>query len=134
MDKDWRLNKQEEYLSGATLYKVTFPEFWEVSLTTQNRFYKIIAQGPITYVKGPAGSWVRKEDEPLPILEAAAQWHEHCNFCWEKAMTNTPGTFYCTQDLRYWVCEECFHDFQQQFGWTEQPQDALIDLLSKVNP
>ena len=134
MEKDWRLNGQEEHLSGATLYKVTFPTFWEISLSAQNRFYEMIARGPITFVRGQDGSWVQKETEPLPIPETAAQWHEHCDFCWEKAMTDTPCTFYCTEDLRYWVCEECFHDFQQHFGWTEQSQDALIDLLRKDNP
>ena len=28
---DWRFNGQEDYLSNKTLYKITFPEFWEIA-------------------------------------------------------------------------------------------------------
>ena len=34
---DWRLNGQEEYLSNKTLYKITFPAFWETAYKDKNR-------------------------------------------------------------------------------------------------
>lgn len=129
MEKDWRLNGQEEHLSGATLYKVTFPAFWEVSYQEQNRFYQKISRYAKHFVEQ-----MHRGKEDLEGEKIQHFWHEHCDFCWEKAMTDTPCTFYCTEDLCYWVCEECLHDFQQHFGWTEQSQDALIDLLAKDNP
>lgn len=126
MEKDWRLNGQEAYLSHAALCKVTFPEFWETSLSSRNRFYEKIARGPITYIKGPDGNYVRVENNPLPISEAAAQWHEHCDFCWDKATVHSACAFYCTDDLRHWVCETCFHDFNDAFGWTIISPDEFL--------
>ena len=37
---DWRLNGQEEYLSNKTLYKITFPAFWETAYKDKNAFFK----------------------------------------------------------------------------------------------
>lgn len=37
---DWRLNGQEEYLSNKTLYKITFPEFWEIAYKDKNVFFR----------------------------------------------------------------------------------------------
>ena len=42
---DWRLElngHMVEKLVGATFYKVTFPEFWEVAYREGNAFYKMI--------------------------------------------------------------------------------------------
>ena len=41
---DWRMNGQEKYLSNATLYKVQFPEFWQLAYETKNPFYQKIPQ------------------------------------------------------------------------------------------
>ena len=54
-------------------------------------------------------------------------WHAHCEFCWEKALTDKVCTFYCTEDLQYWICEECFRDFKEKFHWTEKPAEELFD-------
>jgi hypothetical protein len=124
---DWRLQGQEKYLSNVTLYKVSFPEFWETAVREENEFYKKIEKGPTTYVKDPEGKWTIVEKEPIPIEEAALHWHEHCVFCWEKAMTNMEGEFYCTKDMYYWICAECFHDFKEKFNWQEKPAEALFD-------
>ena len=82
----------------------------------QNEFYKKIEKGPTTYVKDSEGNWTIVEKEPIPIEEAALYWHEHCVFCWEKAMTNIEGEFYCTKDMYYWICADCFHDFKEKFN------------------
>ena len=37
---DWRLDGQEAYLSNKTLYKITFPEFWEIAYKDKNTFFK----------------------------------------------------------------------------------------------
>ena len=42
--------------------------------------------------------------------------HEHCEFCWEKFLSGTEG--FCTEDEKYWICETCFRDFKDAFGWT----------------
>ena len=53
-------------------------------------------------------------------------WHEHCEFCWEKALTDKSCTFYCTEDMYYWVCEECFQDFQSKFNWQVGTEEELL--------
>ena len=124
---DWRLQGQEKYLSNVTLYKVSFPEFWEKALCEKNEFYKKIEKAPLTYRKDADGNWVVVEVEPMPIEEAARHWHKHCEFCWEKAMTNIEGEFYCTKDMHHWICKECFEDFKDKFGWIVKTAEELID-------
>ncbi|MCI9307805.1 MAG: hypothetical protein HFI28_15255 [Lachnospiraceae bacterium] len=49
--------------------------------------------------------------------------HAHCEFCWHKFMENPEGIKdcsqegYCTVDGKYWVCKDCFQDFQDEFNW-----------------
>jgi hypothetical protein len=47
--------------------------------------------------------------------------HEHCAFCWAKFMVEDyPKVLhsgYCTPDLHHWICEACFQDFREKFGW-----------------
>ena len=54
--------------------------------------------------------------------------HDHCEFCWAKFMTeDLPDVLhqgYATQDYYRWVCEQCFADFRDRFGW------QVIDKLS----
>ena len=52
--------------------------------------------------------------------------HEHCEFCWEKALTDKACTFYCTEDMSYWICEDCFRDFQNKFNWQERTAEELL--------
>jgi len=42
--------------------------------------------------------------------------HDHCEFCGKKLEKPT-DIGYCTTDQRYWICEECFHDFKEMFQW-----------------
>ena len=42
--EDWRLNGQEKYLQGATLYKIVFPQFWLKAVTERNSFYEMTAE------------------------------------------------------------------------------------------
>lgn len=49
--------------------------------------------------------------------------HTHCEFCWHKFMEHVEGVEdcsqegYCSSDNKYWVCEECFRDFKDNFNW-----------------
>ena len=45
--------------------------------------------------------------------------HEHCEFCWKKfgLGQNDLHFGYCTTDLKYWICKDCFHDFKEMFQW-----------------
>ena len=97
MTDDWRLTTQEEYLSGATLVRKPYrvwSETWE---------------------------------------------HDHCAFCWAKfidpshspehaAMVRDDPSIQTAgyaavgagpegQDDYHWICDGCFQDFRERFGW-----------------
>ena len=42
-------------------------------------------------------------------------------------MTNTECEFHCTKDMRYWICQECFEDFKDKFGWIVKSSDELFN-------
>lgn len=117
---DWRLNGQEEYLADETLYKVTFPDFWKNAYAQKNGFYQKIRNYAVKLVEEE-----HRWEEYLEGERIGKFWHQHCNFCWEKATTDEAGTFYCTDDMYHWVCEECFHDFREQFNWTVKSAEEL---------
>ena len=112
---DWRLNGQEKYLSNETFYKVTFPQFWETAYRDKNTFYQAIKQNAKEFVKNMNRGHEFLEGEKIQHF-----WHEHCVFCSEKALTDKECTFYCTEDMRYWVCEECFNNFKEKFNWEQK--------------
>ena len=47
--------------------------------------------------------------------------HDHCAFCWAKFMIEDhPDVLhqgYATLDDYHWICETCFEDFKEKFGW-----------------
>ena len=122
MEQDWRINGQEEYLKDAILYKVVFPAFWEKAYIEKNMFFQKISEYAQNYVAQFPDTKEYLEGERLQLF-----WHEHCEFCWEKAMTNIECEFYCTKDMRWWVCKDCFEDFKDKFGWTVKSADELLD-------
>ncbi len=117
---DWRMNGQEEYLSDKTLYKIVFPEFWEIAYKNKNAFFKAIENYGREVVESTNHSHEFLEGEKIQHF-----WHEHCDFCREKALTDKECTFYCTEDRKYWICEECFKDFKEKFNWEEKPVSDL---------
>ena len=49
--------------------------------------------------------------------------HDHCQFCWAKFAEpdHIPDALhagYATLDNYRWICEGCFRDFRERFGWT----------------
>ncbi|MGA2035170.1 MAG: hypothetical protein ABSG68_23230 [Thermoguttaceae bacterium] len=54
--------------------------------------------------------------------------HDHCAFCWAKFMVEDHADVlhhgYATSDDYHWVCDKCFDDFKDLFGW------SVIDELS----
>lgn len=119
---DWRLNGQEEYLSNITLYKIVFPDFWETAYRDKNEFFLSIERYAHRHVETFNYGHEYLEGEKIQHF-----WHDHCEFCWEKAVTNAPCEFYCTKDMKYWICAECFRDFSEKFQWTVKPSEALFD-------
>ena len=45
------------------------------------------------------------------------EWeHEHCEFCWVKF--DDEGIIgYSARNGYYWICEDCFNDFNNMFDW-----------------
>jgi hypothetical protein len=45
--------------------------------------------------------------------------HDHCEFCWRKFSPREGDLHqgWCTPDGYRWICEECFRDFRERFGW-----------------
>ena len=120
---DWRLElngHMVEKLVGATFYKVTFPEFWEVAYREGNAFYKMIEKYATSVVES-----TNKGQEYLKGEKIQRFWHDHCELCNEKATTDISSTFYCTEDMKHWICEECFNDFKEQFNWQEKSAEEL---------
>ena len=118
---DWRLNGQEEYLSNITLYKVTFPDFWETAYKNKNTFYQKIARYAERFV-----AETNRGAEYLEGDKIQHFWHEHCEFCWKKALTDKNCEFYCTEDMYYWICAECFRDFREKFNWKVKSAEELF--------
>ena len=66
--------------------------------------------------------------------------HDHCEFCWAKFST-VPGEGvhthgYCTPDEYRWVCETCFDDFREAFGWsvvTAGRQQRARQIMRAIN-
>lgn len=118
---DWRIKDNEDYLNNLTLYKVKFPDFWEKSYALKNKFYQMIKADGESWVNSGHGGGEFLDGEKIQHF-----WHEHCALCWEKALTNKNGIFYCTEDFKYWICEECFNDFQKRFHWNIKLMEELL--------
>ena len=124
---DWRLElngHMAEKLVGATFYKVTFPEFWKVAYREKNAFYQDIERDAKSHVEN-----TNKGHEYLEGEKIQHFWHEHCDLCYEKAMTDISGIFYCTEDMKHWICEECFANFKEQFNWQEKSAEELYSKI-----
>lgn len=115
---DWRIHGDEDFLKKAVLYEIKFPEFWEKAYREKNAFFQLIKNDAENYVKTMA-----KGAEFLNGEKIQSFWHEHCYFCWEKAITNAEKVFYCTEDMRVWICSECFNDFKDKFQWIVKSSD-----------
>jgi hypothetical protein len=55
--------------------------------------------------------------------ETRPDWdHDHCAFCGAKfAAIDEPDILHegwTTDDEYYWICDACFADFREQFGWS----------------
>lgn len=112
MNEDYRLCDQNEYLIEKEFYKVSFPEFWIKSYNTKNEFYEKVLNLAKKHVESFPETKGYLEGDKIQLF-----WHEHCEFCYEKALTNEKHVFYCTKDFEHWVCEKCFTDFKDKFRW-----------------
>lgn len=58
------------------------------------------------------------------VLDPASD-HEHCEFCTAK-FSECEGDLhegYHTNDKKFWICRDCFHDFSYMFNWTVIPSN-----------
>jgi hypothetical protein len=71
-------------------------------------------QGQEQYLKGVALARHRYK-------KLREDWdHDHCEFCSRK-FSERPGDLnegYVTADCYRWVCDDCYGDFKDAFGWT----------------
>lgn len=46
--------------------------------------------------------------------------HAHCSFCWEKfgLCEGMSKMGYKTIVGNWWICDQCFQDFKDEFEWT----------------
>ena len=43
--------------------------------------------------------------------------HTHCIFCWDKFSERAEDLHVGYTNGYHWICETCFNDFKEQFGW-----------------
>ena len=55
----------------------------------------------------------------FPADSSNLESHAHCEFCWAtiSPYAGDEHNAYRTIDGRFWICQSCFHDFRQMFGW-----------------
>lgn len=110
---DRSASDDDRFLKDAVLYKIEFPRFWERAYREKNDFFHLIQRDAENYAQTMGKGAECPDGEKVRHF-----WHEHCWFCWEKATTDTDRVFYCTEDMGCWICEGCFNDFRDEFGWT----------------
>lgn len=110
--EDWRLTGQEKYLKGVALIRLRFPDYWLKSYSEKNDFYKYVVDGAEKYVELSHKGQEYLEGDKVRLL-----WHEHCEFCWHKIMTDNNEECLCTSDYYHWICKECFDEFKGSFDW-----------------
>jgi len=48
--------------------------------------------------------------------------HDHCKFCMKTLDASTEELAYCSEDYYWWICEECFQEYRDEFEWN------LVDM------
>ena len=45
--------------------------------------------------------------------------HTHCAFCWEKFSRHAGSINHGYRVINgpWWICEKCYNDFKDRFGW-----------------
>lgn len=79
--------------------------------------------GQERYPQGATLEW--RSWYPSRGPDALGPWdHNHCAFCTvhlaDHVLDDDPDTQlagYTTPDGLYWICRDCFEDFQNGFGW-----------------
>jgi len=55
--------------------------------------------------------------------------HDHCEFCTDKFMVeDLPDTIhvgYTTEDDYRWICDACFAEFKDRFGWVVKGDETV---------
>lgn len=110
--KDWRLECFPDFLKNKSLKKIIFPDFWEKSYIEKNEFFKKIKTDAENFV-----SKFQTSEEYLQGEKIQDFWHRHCVFCTDTITTRDHRVCYCSEQDDEWICESCYKDFKELFGW-----------------
>jgi len=70
----------------------------------------------------------------IAYKQLSKQWdHDHCMTCWAKFTEDDrpedPHQIihrgYTTDEGPWWICDTCFQDFKEMFGWRESPKSGV---------
>ena len=111
---NWKLAAgQDSFWKNKKVLKIQFPEFWQISLQSQNAFYQMVQSSAQNFVET-----FNRGQEFLTEELLHEFWHEHCDFCTDKITTENNCVVYCTEDFYCWICSECFEEFKEQLNIT----------------
>ena len=48
-----------------------------------------------------------------------APYLKKCIFCWEKVQDDLHQWWFMPEDMSCCICEECYNDFKEMFGWKQ---------------
>lgn len=74
--------------------------------------------------------------EYISKLTDPTSFHEHCEFCMEKIEESDMSRHYYTTNQYSWICEQCYNDFKEMFGFTlikEHSNDNLFKTFNSIN-
>jgi hypothetical protein len=84
----------------------------------------------------PPDDWRRRNQERFlraatltrgPWRQHSPEWdHDHCEFCIAKFSVREGDlkSGYSTVEDQRWICETCFDDFHEEFGFVVRPATA----------
>lgn len=51
--------------------------------------------------------------------------HEHCELCWHRIsnLKDDSHNGYYEELSKSWICDECFNDFKDLFGWSVRSEN-----------
>lgn len=110
-EKSFQCNAVQSLLSGILGNRIR----------RQKCFFQKVAQDATRFVERTNRGHEFLEGDKIQHF-----WHEHCAFCWEKALTDKSCEFYCTEDMKHWICAGCFRDLHEKFNWQVRPAEDLF--------
>jgi hypothetical protein len=56
-----------------------------------------------------------------------------CEFCWSlfDKDVSCPSMAFFEPQGKYWICETCYRDFREHFGWEVEDEDSSVGYFKK---